>query len=62
VIIYIPFATASLAIEKNINLWMTNVPADWKESFSIRNNDLSTLVAILICRNCFVPILITKTF
>ena len=51
VIIYIPFSTASLAMEKNINLWMTNIPTDWKETFSIKNNDLSTLVAILICRN-----------
>ncbi|MGD9487229.1 MAG: amino acid permease [Calditrichaceae bacterium] len=51
VIIYVPFSTAGLAIEKNINLWMTNIPADWKETFSVKNNDLSTLVSILICRN-----------
>ncbi len=51
VIIYIPFSTASLAMEKNINLWMTNIPSDWKETFNINNNDLSTLVSILICRN-----------
>jgi hypothetical protein len=40
-----------LAIEKSINLWLTNIPADWKESFNIQNNDLSTLVSLLICRN-----------
>lgn len=51
VIVFIPFSTASLAIEKNINLWMTNLPTNWKETFSVRNNDLSTLVSILICRN-----------
>ncbi|MDP1622506.1 MAG: amino acid permease [Bacteroidales bacterium] len=51
VIIFIPFSSASLAIEKNINLWMTNIPADWKETFSVNNNDLSTLISILICRN-----------
>ena len=51
VIIYIPFSTASMAMEKNINLWMTNIPNDWKETFSIKNNDLSTLLSILICRN-----------
>ena len=51
VIIYIPFATAGLAIEKNMNLWMTNIPRDWKETFSVRNNDLSTLISLLICRN-----------
>lgn len=50
-IIYIPFSTASLAIEKSINLWITNIPLDWKESFNINNNDLSTLISLLICRN-----------
>lgn len=50
-IIYIPFSTASLAIEKNINLWLTNVPANWKETFNIGNNDLSTLLSLLICKN-----------
>lgn len=50
-ITYIPFSTASLAIEKNINLWMTNIPLDWKETFSVKNNDLSTLISLLICRN-----------
>lgn len=50
-IIYIPFSSAGLAIEKTINLWMTNIPADWKETFNIMNNDLSTLVSLLICRN-----------
>ena len=50
-IIYIPFATASLAIEKSINLWMTNIPADWKETFSVNNNNLSALTSLLICRN-----------
>lgn len=50
-IIYIPFSTASLAIEKSINLWMTHIPVDWKETFSVKNNNLSTLIALLICRN-----------
>ena len=50
-IIYIPFSTASLAIEKNINLWLTDVPTNWKETFNIGNNDLSTLLALLICNN-----------
>ena len=50
-IIYIPFATASLAIEKSINLWMTNIPADWKETFNVNNNNLSALTSLLICRN-----------
>ncbi|MBJ6369214.1 hypothetical protein [Snuella sedimenti] len=50
-IIYIPFSTASLAIEKSINLWITNIPIDWKESFNIKDNDLSTLISLLICKN-----------
>lgn len=50
-IIYIPFSTASLAIEKNINLWLTKVPLNWKETFNIGNNDLSTLLSLLICKN-----------
>jgi hypothetical protein len=50
-IVYIPFSTASMAIEKSINLWMTNIPADWKETFSVKNNDLSTLISLLIRKN-----------
>ncbi|MCK0146567.1 amino acid permease [Arenibacter sp. F26102] len=50
-IIYIPYATASLAIEKSINLWMTNIPVDWKATFSVKNNNLSALISLLICRN-----------
>lgn len=50
-IIYIPFSTASLAIEKNINLWLTNIPTLWKETFNLGHNDLSTLLSLLICKN-----------
>lgn len=50
-IIFIPYSTASLAIEKSINLWMTDIPVDWKETFSVKNNNLSTLISLLICRN-----------
>ncbi len=50
-ILYIPFSTASLAIEKNINLWLTNIPTHWKETFNLGNNDLSTLLSLLICKN-----------
>ncbi len=50
-ILYIPFSTASLAIEKSINLWLTNVPTDWKETFDIGDNDLATLLSLLICKN-----------
>lgn len=50
-IIFIPFSTASLDIEKSINLWMTNIPADWKDTFSVKNNNLAALVSLLICKN-----------
>jgi hypothetical protein len=50
-IMYIPFSTASLAIEKNITLWLTNIPTNWKETFNIGNNDLATLLSLLICKN-----------
>tara|TARA_R110001592_G_scaffold343829_1_gene634678 strand:+ start:323 stop:2500 length:2178 start_codon:yes stop_codon:yes gene_type:complete len=50
-IIYIPYSTASLAIEKSINLWMTHIPVNWKETFNVQNNNLSTLTSLLICRN-----------
>ena len=50
-IIYIPYSTASLAIEKNINLWLTNIPTDWKETFNMAHDDLSTLISLLIRKN-----------
>lgn len=49
--IYIPYSSSGLAIEKSINLWMTDIPANWKETFSVGSNDLSTLVSLLLCRN-----------
>ena len=50
-IIYIPYSTASLAIEKSINLWLTDIPQNWKAAFNVGNNDLATLLALLICKN-----------
>ncbi len=49
--IYIPYSTASLAIEKTINLWLRDFPANWMETFDIGNNNLSILTAILISQN-----------
>lgn len=51
VILYIPYSTASLAIEKEIGLWLSEIPTDWQDSFDIGNNDLATLLAVLIARN-----------
>ncbi len=51
IILYVPFATIGLALEKNINLWLIDFPKTWNIKFDIANNDLSILVAILIRRN-----------
>ncbi|SDG70417.1 amino acid permease [Psychroflexus sediminis] len=50
-LLYIPYSTASLAIEKSIHLWLKNIPSDWKESFDIGNNNLSILTSILMSQN-----------
>ena len=50
-LVYAPFGNTGLAMENNINLWITHIPAGWKEKFDIGNNDLSILVSLLIARN-----------
>lgn len=50
-IIYVPYGSANLAIQKNISLWIQNLPADWNTMFNLGNNDLAILCSILICRN-----------
>lgn len=50
-LLYIPYSTASLAIEKSIHLWLEDFPDDWKETFDIGNNDLSILTSILMSQN-----------
>jgi len=50
-ILYIPFSTASLAIEKNISLWINDLPSRWNETYNLGNNDLAILISILICKN-----------
>lgn len=50
-ILYIPFSTASLAIENNISLWINNLPTKWNETYNLGNNDLAILISILICKN-----------
>lgn len=51
ILLYVPFGTIGLALEKNINLWLINFPKNWNVKFDIGNNDLSILVSILISRN-----------
>lgn len=50
-IFYIPFGTASLAIQKNISLWVDELPKNWDKDFDLGGNDLAVLVSILISRN-----------
>lgn len=49
--LYIPFSTASLAIEKSVSLWLQGWPSNWKETFNTGNNSLSILTSILISQN-----------
>jgi amino acid transporter len=51
IILYVPFSTIGLALEKNINLWLIDFPKNWNVKFDIGNNDLSLLISILIRRN-----------
>jgi amino acid transporter len=50
-IFYIPFGTASLAIQKNISLWVHNLPENWDTAFDLGINDLAILIAIQISKN-----------
>jgi len=50
-IFYIPFGTASLAIQKSISLWIDELPNKWDETFDMGQNDLAILLSILIARN-----------
>lgn len=50
-ILYVPYNSASLSIEKNVSLWLNDLPEDWISSFQLGNNDLSLLLSILIVRN-----------
>ena len=48
---YIPFSTASLAIEKNISLWIVDLPTNWDGAYNLGNNDLAILLSIIINKN-----------
>ncbi len=51
VLLYVPFGTVGLALEKSISIWLVDIPKDWYVKFDVGNNDLSILVSILIGRN-----------
>lgn len=50
-IIYIPFGTASLAIQKSVSLWIEELPDKWDENYNMGQNDLAILLSILIVKN-----------
>jgi hypothetical protein len=50
-VFFIPFGTASLAIQKNLCVWISELPDDWETSFNLGINDLAVLLSILIARN-----------
>jgi hypothetical protein len=50
-IFYIPYGTASLAIQKNISLWIHQLPENWDTLFDLGINDLAILTAIQISKN-----------
>lgn len=41
----------SQSLDLEIGLWLSEIPADWQDSFNIGNDDLATLLAVLIARN-----------
>lgn len=50
-IYFIPFASASLAIQNTISLWIDELPNHWDEQFDAGNNDMAILLSILIANN-----------
>ncbi len=50
-IYYVPFGTASLAIEKTVSLYIEELPDKWDETYDMGPNDLAILLSILITRN-----------
>lgn len=50
-LLYIPFAQVGLGLEKTINLWLHDIPADWELKRELGNNDLAVLVALLLQEN-----------
>ncbi len=50
-IFFIPYGTSGISMEKNVSLWINNLPAAWKENFNLHNNDLAILLSLLISKN-----------
>ena len=50
-ILFIPYGTSGISMEKNVSIWINNLPDGWKENFNLHNNDLAILLALLISKN-----------
>lgn len=50
-LLYVPFGTANIGMGKNISVWINNLPANWKDSYNVSNNDLAILISLLIDKN-----------
>jgi amino acid transporter len=51
IILYVPFENVGLSLEKDITLWLKNLPSDWKKTYDLQNNDLAILLSLLIKKN-----------
>jgi amino acid transporter len=50
-LLYVPFENVGLSLERDITLWLKDIPSNWKSSYDIGNNDISILIALLLQKN-----------
>ncbi|RMA58596.1 amino acid permease [Ulvibacter antarcticus] len=51
VILYVPFENVGLSLEKNLSLWLSNFPKNWRNDYDLGNNDLAILTSLLLAKN-----------
>lgn len=51
IILYVPFENVGLSLEKDITLWIKNLPTNWKQTYDLENNDLAILLSLLVKKN-----------
>ncbi len=51
VLLYVPFENVGLSLEKDITLWLKDFPDSWKVDYTLNNNDLAILTALLLKKN-----------
>ena len=49
--LYVPSPNMGLGIENTINIWLSEISPLWEENVNLGDNDLATLIGILISRN-----------